>query len=409
MTPENRNPGKWRRRAAGMYLMTFMTGTLIMGSATALVSMQMAQRRITRNIADAVQTEYYAQAGLEWETNNLSNQPTWRTSRTSGASTSTSLGDAQITTTLTDTIDGDFTDDDTQPALLTVTATYNGSSVTYTSNVTPEPHEALEHNVHSFNSIDMGQTVTIEGHIYAEGGLFALAGTNATGTAKFTALDTATVLTPGLTVRRIKKSPPQPIVGLSDYIAMATSVTPNGSTEYIIDSAVFSATNGWKTTANPDGIYHIDCAGKKLTLNNIVVQGTLIITNTGGNEIHITGYGRFGQGAGGLPALLIDAPTSTVKVDIQSAIDETQISIDANEDGDQLDVLESGFFDIAWMNTSLVEIGGVTVIDGSLITNDIILRGTTVVRNNTAQDDSLIPGFTDNLLHPVEGSVREVR
>ena len=147
---------------------------------------------------------------------------------------------------------------------------------------------------------------------------------------------------------------------------------------------------------NLDGLYYIDGGGGPVEIENLYLQGTLVINNTNGvtfkkGLIHKAVRLDY-------PAILCDAPWGGLVFELDNSLSELTMILDLNGDGDLLDALPSEINGIVY-NSSLLNgfvkpgsAAGVTV-RGSVIARTLSLHGA-----NVTIDQNL-----DLITHPVVG------
>src|SRR5207244_1629695 len=92
------------------------------------------------------------------------------------------------------------------------------------------------------------------------------------------------------------------------YIANGTKLTGVAGGGYSISKCLLSPSNnplGGGTNAK--GIYIIDCAGNKLSIDTMRMVGTLVVLNAGSGS-RISGGANFAPAVAGYPCLLVRGP-----------------------------------------------------------------------------------------------------
>jgi hypothetical protein len=399
-----------KRRAAGMYAMTLLVSVLITGIGGTLVSMQMANRRLDRNLTDAIQADLMTRSALEWTLLTYQNTPDWRAKAVVG-STATRYPVALkgFVVSLTDAT-GDFTDDDTASVELVVKSTADGAIGALAATLEPQAHHALGHAIHTSSSVMLAQTAAVGGTLFAGESVDAGQGFDVVGDLVLETPDVSAVGGGVSFVRGDIGDATSPTPDMTFYVSRATPLTSPDSV-FLLERALLTETYSTFGVVNPDGIYHIDAGGRDVLLSDVEVVGTLIITNTLGASVTIADGGRYVTGSLRYPTLLIDvASQGDVFITVGASFNEKsppKADVDYNQDGDALDTITSEFTGILWTNANKLELtdGGVThtgsIIAGWMSVGD----GVTVVGDPTLSK-TLVPGFTDNKLHLKSGSVR---
>lgn len=398
--------GAARRRGVAIYVLTLMIAMLVTGTAATLLSLQMANRRLYRNLADARQAELAALAGLEWSLNRYQSDPAWRSTASSGAVMPLAGTPGIVTATLTDA-DGDFQNDDTQPAELDVSADVNGALFKLSVSLDPVPHEALSWAIYASAQVWVLSTATVRGPVFAGGGISNFASINITNNAAFSTLPSGVIFGNVPNVKLASFVDPFPPPTLAYYLSRATDLIDGGGTFTLRDASLTSTFNS-KGLANPDGIYHIDAGGRSVDLDSMFLRGTLIITNTGSNDVTFRGGCRLEPGPAGYPTLLVSMGSGNLTFTPNGPLDEPASGVDFNRDGDKLDVIAPGVYGIVWTNAATTTLGGTdTTYRGSIIAREVDVSGSVTIDDDPGLANLLRHGFTDNKLHLRRGSVRE--
>lgn len=400
-----------RRRGVGLYLATLMLSLLVTGTGATLISMQMSARHLQDNLDGADQSALVGQAGMEWALMTVQNDPDWRTSADDYDYGEVMLDLApygSVEVTITDP-DGDFLDDDTDTATLTISSDVDGAVQAFEATLEPYPSDALRHAVYAANWVYAGAGATVLGPVHANSGIWLDDGSVITGDdASFTVLSGG-VLHPALpNASYVESAAPVPTPDLSFYTDRATSLF-NGGPNFDLNKAALTATYSNQGATNSDGIYHIDAGGREVRVKDLYLKGTLIVTNTGGRPVKFEEGCRLEVGDQEYPTLLIDCNPADLTLTIIRALDEDARNVDYNNDGDQEDTFQSGLYGLIWTNANNTTLDGSDMsLQGSIMGSTIHLRGTTSVDDDPDLATRMIPGFTDGMLHFQRGSMREI-
>jgi len=264
------------RNRGSIYLFVLASSLIItvigMGSLFAV----RVQSRSAQTAEAATHVRLCAQSGLELGLLMVAQDPNWRTTQANGAWLSgTSLGDATLSLEGIDPLDGDLTDDEYEPLVLTGTgqkglARYK-TQVTLVANV--KALEALNTCVHASGKMDIhnGNAITASGAPISTNGEFKNDGT-VNGDVHADTVRTAGTITGTLTAPAAQKRLPDAAV-ITDYLSRATTVPYTGD----IDKQLLTPTyNPWGTE-NAEGVYFIDTGDQDLTIKDSRIHGTLIV------------------------------------------------------------------------------------------------------------------------------------
>ncbi len=399
-----------RRRGAAIYVLTLMVAMLVTGTAGTLLAMQMANRRLHRNVSGARQAELFARGGVEWALAKYQSDIAWRSTAVSGAITRvTPEPGAFVDTALTD-VDGDFTDDDTEAAVVTVAADVDGAVFKMSASLDPQPHETLARAIYATGKVSVLSATTVRGPVHASGGFSNFASINTSNDASFTTYPSGTVFGIIPKLQYVDSVEPFPAPGSGYYTVRATPLTSVGITFDLIGVSLSETFNTTGGLVNPEGVYHINAGNRAVNIQNVFLRGTLIITNIGPNSVTIGGRGcRFERGTAGYPTLLVYGGSGDLMINPGGGLDESVEGYDVNQDGDVVDVLPSGIFGAMWTDRFLTTLGGTDVTyQGSIIARWVVISGSVTIDDDPALAGLLVPSFTDNKLHLRRGSIREV-
>lgn len=271
------------KRGGSVYLHVLASSVLVTIIGLAALAAVRIQTRSELRARDYAEARNCAVSAVELGLLFVTRDPAWRDSWTSGAWLSDKpLGDATFTLEGIDPQDGDLTDSDYEPLILTGTGTKgiarHKSQVTLVAVI--KPLDALNTCLPAAGAITVlsGKSIAVSGAALSTNGTLDNAGT-ITGDAEADTVAQTGTITGTLTVPAEAKRMPEATV-VSDYISKATVIPYTGT----IDKQVLSpGSNPWGT-ADPNGIYFLDTGGEALLIQNSRIHGTLIV-DTGGNTL----------------------------------------------------------------------------------------------------------------------------
>lgn len=411
-TMRGKNRASFRRRGGGLYVMTFMIAVLVTSTGTAMLSMQMANRRLQTNLTVAKQAEISARSGLEWAMGKFYSDTSWRSSAVSGEETKLELNgtpNQEISMILSDAT-ADFQDDDTQEATLTVSSVVDGSVYDFAATLEPRPHETLARAIYSRSEVwFVGGVATVMGPIHADRGYSVEDGVDTSDNASFTTLTDGSVFGSMPEVSFVAAVEALAGPGLAHYVARATPLSGDAGDPNKYTGVGVAGPLVTRGLPNAESIYLVDGGGSAVIFEDAYFKGTMIIVNTGGNDVIFQGGCRFEEGGTGLPLLLIATDSSSVYMEPDRPLDEDVLRSDLNLNGTPSEIIPSAFTGVIWTNAQLTVLGGVgTTFRGSIIANDLDILGGVVVDDDPDLADDLMHGFTDGRLHLRQGSIREL-
>lgn len=409
---------RFRRRGVAIYLLTLMIAMVVTSTAVALLSMQMANRRLNRNITDAQQAELLSQAGLEWALATYQADTSWRSTADSGDDIEFSIAaESNVTVTLSDA-DDDFENDDADPATLTVAADVYGASYSFTAVLEPAPHETLARAIYATGEVWFWTSSIIKGPVHADDGYWAGVAPSVFDNGGFSTLSSGTVSGPIAPVNVVPPVDPFSTPDLDYYLSRATELTDSDGV-FRLDQMTISRTANTQGPINTEGVYLIDAVGRDVVIEDVYLRGTLIILSSIGRNVTFQGGCYFEAGDFGYPTLLIAGRPTNVTFNPSDPLTECldrgdggvcdDVALDYNGDGDTDDVFPSGFYGIIWTNGWLTTLAGSgTTYRGSIIAREVDVSGSVTIDDDAGIAGGLVHSFTDRRLHLRRGSILEV-
>lgn len=295
------------QRRSSVYIAVLGTALLIaVITSAALVALTLRQRD-TFAAMRQTQTRIAARSVIELGINMVVRNNDWRKHLTSGEwFTARDFDGVQVTLTGVDA-DGDFTDNDRDPVVLTATAICDQAKYGLTVDMAArtDPIEALSSGMHAAGGIRVnsssgialsGGPLSCNGKLQNDG---AVAGDAEAGAYTGNGGCSGTITTP------IDARPVPASSILAPYIARATSL---GSISTIEERVLTPTQNPFGNT-NDDGIYYVNTGGANLRIRNSRIEGTLIV-ELGGGTLTLDEYVSMAPAARNMPALLVVGNTT---------------------------------------------------------------------------------------------------
>ena len=273
-----------RRKCSGsVYLHVLASSVLVTVIGLAALAAVRIQTRSALRAQDCAEARNCAVSAVELGLLFVTQDPNWRDNWTNGFWLSDKhLGDATFTLEGIDPQDGDLTDSEYQPLILTGTGTKgiarHKTQVTLVAVI--KPLEALNSCLHAAGTVTVvsGKSIAVSGAALSTNTTLDNAGT-ITGDAEAGTVAQTGTITGTLTVPADPKQMPEATV-VSDYVGRATVIPYTGT----IDKQVLSpGSNPWGTP-DPNGMYFLDTHGQAVLIRNSRIHGTLIV-DTGGNTL----------------------------------------------------------------------------------------------------------------------------
>jgi hypothetical protein len=271
----------------------------VIGIGSLLVARQ--QRLATTALGDIEDARVAARIGIEMARYLIVSDPNWRTTHTSGAWTSYSFRNRQCSIAVTDPVDGNLSNCLSDPVLITSTGTSGSATqiiqTTLAAQLTPLSCLGA--------ALSVNGTASIPGIVSTDQLFSCNSSVGAPGTVDSNVEATSTSISHGSGSRTVIATPrvfPGSTV-FDYYIAFGTAIDINSIPSKIISQTLSTTVNPYGAV-NPLGIYVIDCGGAKLQIQNVTINGTLVLLNTGSGT-GLAGTVNWSPAAPNMPCLLV--------------------------------------------------------------------------------------------------------
>jgi len=246
----------------------------ILGVSALLV--QRVQRRSEKWSGEMAKARSYAHTAVQMGFLLISQDPDWRTNRTSGTwINGQAVHDGTFSLSVVDPNDGDLADSPTDSVVLTGTG-YMGSSrhrtqVTLVADV--RPLAALNTCLHAAGQIEVkgGKSITVTGAPLSTNGDLDNNGTVCGDVHAATISDWGTI-TGDVTVPASPKGMPDAAL-FERYHSLATEIANPDTMDRVL---LTPGANPYGAT-NANGVYYIDISGHDLTIKDSRIHGTLVV------------------------------------------------------------------------------------------------------------------------------------
>jgi hypothetical protein len=286
--------------------------------------------------------------------------PDWRTTYSSGTWLSDqSLGGATFTLEGVDPQDGDLSDSEREPLVLTGIGARGIACHKTQVTLVPvlEPLEILQASLHNSGTLHIasgGMLSAFDGAISTNGSL------NNQGTiegdVEAVASSRVGTITGTYTVLQDPKPMPDADV-ISDYISRATVIPYTGA----IDKQVLTATSNPWGPADANGLYFIDTGGDDLQIKNTRIHATLIV-RTSGASLFVEDAVLMQNYRSDYPTLIVDGTTYIRHTSADLQLSESTCGTNFNPVGAPYD----GQWDDDTLDTYPNKICGLVHINGDL-------------------------------------------
>jgi hypothetical protein len=274
-----------RHRRAGIYIAVLGAAMLVTVLGMAALAAVAVERITVEVSADMAAARFAAESGVDLAMLTIKSQALWRTARANGEWYSNiAIGGARVAVEVTDPVDADLSNRDTDTIVVKATATRGQARhiTQVTLKVQGDPMDVLKTAVHTEGNlhVDTGAVLTVSGAPASCGATMANNGTVKGNVECLLLLPLGTV-SGTTTILSTGKSVPNNVAAL--YASLASSFSASGNfTDHLLTPAACTAPGG---SVNADGVYLLNATGD-VTIRNIRLWGTLVIRSNG-NRVRI--------------------------------------------------------------------------------------------------------------------------
>ncbi len=295
-------------RRGSVYLIVLVSSALVVAMVLTGLMAERSLRRRAEIDADAATARSLANSAVDLGLQMIAADANWRTNLASSGQwlTNASLGGGQVSLLATDPVDGNFTSGTDHGLLLQGTATIGQARqmVQVELAATFALMPCAQGGLHCSGSMSFNPSSNVTSPLTfsTNAGITATSATIATPVEAGTTILGSTY-SKGTRAAAGSRSIPASTVA-DQYVALATPITFSSIPSATLRKVVLSPASNPFGTANPQGIYFIDCGFSNITIRDLRIVGTLILKNPG-NTSTITGSVNWEPAFPGNPALLI--------------------------------------------------------------------------------------------------------
>jgi len=368
-------------------------GTAMIVSMIALAAIHVSRGEVARlsGAQQVASAEFLAQSAIELALARIANDPTWRSTYTSGVEVPAgaswlTLGDGAIKFYLVDD-DGDLTDD--AKDAVTLYGMGRRGEATSVASVRLQPGGAalncLDAAIHAGAGVSMvGGALNCNQMVSANGSVTTLTGAFATDVWS-TGLITGAVTGTPYPLQTPAREMPDPNTLFDYYIANGTAISISSVPGDTIKKVVLSATNNPYGPTNSQGIYFIDTEGHALTIQECRIAATLVIISPNDTtKIDRTIFWE--PAANSLPSLLVNGAVE-MKWSGGTSLSEASLGANFNPPGSPY----LGATDNDTSDSYPGVIRGLVYVSGNLIINNTCtLEGCVVAGGSIAPSSTTV-------------------
>lgn len=308
MNANRRNP---HDRRGSIYLIVLSSMSVALFTVTAGVLAARAHAARAAALADAQAASRSAESGLEAALASMKQGVAWR--QTVAGPLSFTLPDGAATVALSDPVDGRLADDSAGVIELLATGTRGAARRLLKVRAAPNllPHPVMSYGVLVSGAISFSNTHWWTRRPIHSNTSISTSGTNSiNGPVCSVGAVSGSTFTPAATTGAAAVSLPVFADVASEYAAIGATGTMSGTGAVILQYALVSpSAPPWALSSNAAGVYVIDCAGRRLTIQDCRINATLICKNASAG-VRITGTILWDPATPGYPCLLADGPIS---------------------------------------------------------------------------------------------------
>lgn len=306
-----------RRRGAALYVVVLSVAMIVSVLALASLGELHLEREAFEREQDMLIARRYAQAAIEVGMQRIAADPNWRTTYNSGVwEQNQPIGiDGRYTLAGVDPNDGDLTSPDSDPVVLTGTATRGGATQKMEVTLIPDPRgmTCLQVAVHAGTDVNLHDPAGVGGNVVvSSNNIIQAVGTVTVDPDCESVNGFSGTIQPGSTTSPVpSREMPSPSTVTDDYESSGTIISissiPLVSGVRTIEQVVISPANNpyGAGLTNAQGVYVIDCQGENLRIRNCRIVATLVLTNVGPSS-QVTESVQWEAGVANYPALLVN-------------------------------------------------------------------------------------------------------
>ncbi len=312
--PAAGRPGRGPGRPSGSAYIVVL-GASLMVTVLGIGALQAARSRRAADEAriNMLKARLAAETGIDIAMDAIANDSSWRQTYTSGTwLANRRAGEGRFTVEGTDPSDGNLGDKVTDPVDLVSTGTAGAArqKVMVSLTAVPNPLTCLKAALCSGGAQTHTGTAILSDNIIASNLTITAVAADITGDIEATAAVGVT-FRGTTTILATPRTLPDGTV-FAQYIPAATTIVrsaiPQVSGTSTIERAAIGPSVNPLGASSAAGVYVVDCAGQPLNLRNLRFVGTLVVLNTGGSGVTVSGSVNWSPAASGYPCLLVDGP-----------------------------------------------------------------------------------------------------
>jgi hypothetical protein len=387
-----------RRGSVYLVVLATMSVGLLAVSAGMLVTRVHAGR--SGVLAESAQATRNAQAGAQAALVTIGRNSGWR-SAASDPFFSASSGQDKMIVSISDPGDGNLSDSAEETIEIEAEGTSGSARRVYRVRATPTstPHPCLSYAMVIDKAVTFGSTnwwayLPIHSNVSQ----YASASTiNASATSVGT-------VSSGFTPAGVGGQPAVTLPTMASVIAAYTAIGSSGllggGGPQTIGQVVIGPNNPPSgLSANALGVYVIDCGGKRLTIQNARIHGTLVLTNNTAG-VRLTSNVMIDPATAGYPAVITDGDlTITVSgVDLSEATQNVNFNpvgaaFEGSADSDKLDVYACEIRGLVYASGNITMSGGVSMT-GPLLSGGTLTTTSHTLIHRGVSPTVVPPGFS---------------
>jgi hypothetical protein len=388
-----------------MYVIVMGYAMVVAVIGLSALTMTRIERRYSEGTADFAEARFYAQSAVEMGLSRIDSDPDWRNTYPNGVwEADRSIGSGTYTLEGVDPDDGDLTDSNTDPLVLTGTGVTGDAryklKVTLVADV--PPLGCLQTALHAGNNIAFLDAIVQGDHIISANNTVQTTGACAVNADVEAVNGISGGGYNGTTTTGVAPRTMPGAAAFDYYLASGTPINlasiPGGQ---IADILLSPAVNPYGAQTNPEGIYVVDCMSTTIVVRECRIVGTLVLLDPGGGSKIATSV-NLSAAVGNYPSLLVRGDIEIVLG--QVPLQESLAGVNFNPPGTPYQGITDG--DVTDSYPS--QIGGLVYVSGALsITAEAAFDGVLVVGGDLTATTTLEltyqstfinsppPGFTE--------------
>lgn len=266
-----------RSRAGSAYIVALSMATLLTVTGLSGIALLRSSRGSIAADSSMIRARSLARSGIELALARIDDDPDWRTTMAAGeAVASTDIYErAKLRVSIEDTEDDDLTNDETQSVVLTSTAGVGASiqSLRVVCVSEAEGYPVMGSALYAGDEVEVTVSSMEATSFVAAAGVVRVNGRTVS------TFDEHDIDGNQMDIGPLELELPDADAAQGVLLGMAEEIDLSDIPGHTMSQVILSPLSNPYGDPNPSGVYHINCQGEQLRIADVVLRGTLILTN----------------------------------------------------------------------------------------------------------------------------------